>query len=110
MASKAIRLSPHDPDMANFVATMGWGHMLADRYDEAIRCAERAVQLKPQWLNVKFLLAACYGHAARPTEARSVIDDILRQLPRVSIEQLRRAGRTSDRLLDGLRKAGLPES
>jgi hypothetical protein len=64
----------------------------------------------PILYDVDRIRAASYGHAMRPTEARFVADEILRQLPGLSIEQLRRAGSVTDELIDGLRKAGFAES
>jgi adenylate cyclase len=111
---KAIRLSPHDPYMWMFLAVLGLAHFAAARYEEAVVWSERALQGKADYLPTLWTLASSLAHAGRLDDARSVCREMSRLNFEVSFATIRLAfsfaGREPlERLLDGLRKAGMKE-
>ena len=111
MIHKAIRLSPHDPWMHEFQFNLGAAHFLAERYEEAVTCGNRSLQLKPDQPGVYRLLAASYGHLGQIEEARRALDALLRLMPDFSTAHLRffLPPAIVERYLDGLQKGGWKE-
>jgi adenylate cyclase len=112
--SDAMRLSPLDPLSFRAQGGIAFAHLLAGRYDEAIKWAETALRERPNYLAAIRELAAASALAGRLPEAQRAMAR-LRQLDptrRVSTVKdwvpLRRPDDLK-RLQDGLRKAGLPE-
>jgi Flp pilus assembly protein TadD len=108
MIEKAMRLSPHDPWMHEFLFNVGAAHFLARRYQEAVDAAQRSLQLRSGQPGVYRLLAACYGHLGRSPEATGALEAMLRLTPDFSEENLRAflPPAVAEHYLDGLRKAG----
>ncbi len=111
---RAIRLSPLDPSMFLMQAAMAMAHFVAGRDDEAFAWAEKASQRNP------FLLAAALIAAASAANLGRV-DDVAKYVTRVhqlnatltisTMPARMNLRRPQDRarMLDGLRKAGLPD-
>jgi adenylate cyclase len=111
---KAMRLSPRDLWMFDFLAAVAMAHFAAGRYEDAVEWARRSLQRKPDYVFPLDTLAASLAHLGRVDEARSVVQESLRRTPDHAIATLRLIFGTADadlleRLIDGLRKAGLPE-
>ncbi|RUX03721.1 tetratricopeptide repeat protein [Mesorhizobium sp. M2A.F.Ca.ET.037.01.1.1] len=110
----AMRMSPVDPlmfDMQNAVAV---AHLFAGRFEEASTWAERSLREKPDFLPSLRFAAASYAHAGRTEEAQKVVSRILGLDPGQRISNLADVMptcRPADLalLVEGLRKAGLPE-
>jgi adenylate cyclase len=90
---------------------LGYAHFVAHKYEEAIAAYSRSSTM-PFW--VQAYLAACYALTDRVDQAREFAANVLRLAPDFSSTRL--AGKEPfkrpadrDHLLDGLRKAGLPE-
>jgi tetratricopeptide (TPR) repeat protein len=86
-------------------------HFLAGRYDEAISHLSRSPDM-PAW--VHGYIAACYALTNQRDQALSHVAEVLRQAPDFSAIQFLakepfKQSADKNRLLDGLRKAGLPE-
>jgi TolB-like protein/class 3 adenylate cyclase len=113
-AARAMRLSPYDPQIFNMQAATAMAHLLVGRYAEASSCADRAVRGNPQHLLAACAAAASYALGDRPTEAQKAMVHLRAVAPALRISnlknltQLRRAEHF-DILVEGLRKAGLPE-
>jgi adenylate cyclase len=110
---KAMRLSPRDPWMYDFLAGVAIAHFAAGSYEDAVEWARRSLQRKPDYIFPLDTLASSLAHLGRVDEARSVVEESLRSTPDHSIAALRLVFGTADadlleRLIDGLRKAGLP--
>jgi tetratricopeptide (TPR) repeat protein len=58
-AARAIRLSPHDPQMFGMQAVTAFAHFITGRYDKAWSWAETAIREQPN-----FFLAACVAEAS----------------------------------------------
>jgi len=108
--AQARSLDPHfDPSW--HAPVLGMVYFNARRYDEAIAGLLRSTVM-PEW--VRSYLAAAYAHAGQESDARQQAEQILKAAPHYSArrflagEPFKRA-EDQDHLLDGLRKAGLPE-
>jgi TolB-like protein/Tfp pilus assembly protein PilF len=118
-ADKAIRLSPRDPNLYSFYLDKGFALSLLGQDDQAINWLRRAVVAAPQWPLPQALLAAALSLSGQEAEARDVLKRYLSlsgtrartiaqwrgQLPSNNPLFLAYAAR----LVEGLRKAGLPE-
>lgn len=112
--TRAMRLSPLDPEMVRMQAGMGLAHLFAGRLDEAARWGALAFSTLPSFLLATCVLAASHALAGRAGAARRAMDHLRGLDPAFRIAiladwlPLRRA---EDRALleDGLRRAGLPE-
>jgi adenylate cyclase len=110
---KAKRLSPVDSMSYLFDAGIGASHMHERRYAEAVIWLERARRETRDIGGLKRALAASYAHVGRLEDARAIAHEILAGAPDFSITKWRAQspmrGRYLEELLDGLRKAGIPE-
>ena len=118
-ADKAMRLSPRDPDLYAFDLDKGLALSLLGQHDQAIDWLRRAVAAAPQWPLPQALLAAALALSGHEVEAADVLKRYLSlsstsartiaqwkgQLPSANPLFLTYAAR----LVEGLRKAGLPE-
>jgi adenylate cyclase len=114
MFERAMLLSPREP-MA-FVTYLGMAqvHLFQEDFEEAASWARRALDQNPKYTSSLRYLATALGHLGRIEEARGVVARLLSLAPNDTIAAYAaNAGvRWSGRLplmLDGLRKAGLPE-
>ena len=114
---EAIRLSPQDPFMHEYLAGLARAHFAAERYGEAVTWGKRALESNPAYPTsdeTYRLLAASYVHLGRLEDGRDAAREAARLNPEYSLAYIRRAAAFADpdyldRYLDGLRKAGLPE-
>jgi len=110
-----MRLSPVDPRLHVFQATIARAHLNAGRYTEASLWAERALHNKPNDGNALRVLAASSAHAGHMEKARQAIARYLQLAPDWSLTEVKNWDspyrRPDDyaKLVDGLRKAGLAE-
>ena len=110
----AMRLSPQDSLTWMFFQLMSAAHLGADRYQEAANSAQRSLQLRPDDHNTHALLAISYAHLGRLDGARAEFREVLRLQPdysRLGVEQVFAGADPGflERLIGGLRKAGLKE-
>ena len=108
------RLSPFDPLQFFFWGVAGFAEFIAGRYEAATVWLQKSLRDKPGHLAGQRNLAASLAQLGRLEEARAVAADLLSREPsfRISIFEagypLRRAS-DRERLIAGLRAAGLPE-
>jgi adenylate cyclase len=114
MFERAMLLSPREP-MA-FLTHLGMAAacLFQQDYDEAVSWARRAVDQNPNYTSSLRFLAAALGHLGRIEEAHAVVTRLLSLAPNDTIAAFAATAgiRFSGGLplmLDGLRKAGLPE-
>ncbi len=110
---RALRLSPSDPQANFLLCGMGMSHLLSGRPAEAVECASKSIALYPVDVAYYVLVPAC-GHLGRTEDAKTAITKLLSLAPGVAISNFAprmpfRDQRHLDIVLDGLRKAGLPE-
>jgi tetratricopeptide (TPR) repeat protein len=112
--NRAERGSPRDPFIWIWRTAKCVAHFVAGRYEDALQVAREVRALKPSWYASYVFIAACAALVGQSNEARAAVRDLLALIPHFSVrgmiknpELSRQADR--DRLVDGLRKAGLPE-
>jgi adenylate cyclase len=109
---RAVRLDPHHPD--EYLHFLGLTYFALGRFDEAIAVLERRLIRNPNTDVSRVLLASIYGHLGQHEEACQSWKQALKVNPAYSLEHRRRIlpyrdPADFDRIVDGLRKAGLPE-
>jgi TolB-like protein/DNA-binding winged helix-turn-helix (wHTH) protein/Tfp pilus assembly protein PilF len=111
--ARAMLLSPFDPVAFTFNTTRGNASMLLGRYDEAVSWLGKARRLNPAYRAATRLLVAALALSGEYDEARAVAQELLEVEPafRVSIfgAWYPVAEPYRSRLLDGMRKGGLPD-
>jgi len=112
IAKTQMRLDPFHPHFAPLIA--GIAYYLLKEYSEAQRWLREATGRAPNHQYGHAFLAAAYAQLGRVENARAEAAEVLRVNPKYTIGTqkqvsiLKRA-EDSDHLIDGLRKAGLPE-
>jgi len=112
LIKRAFRLNPiPQPYYYSFLAT---AYRLIEDYEKAIEFAEKSLSINPDQLPPYLTLAASYSFLTRTEDARRVVEEILRINPSFSLEYYAnilpfKNHEKSDKLIDALRKAGLPE-
>ena len=114
LVKKAMGLNPHYPFI--YLMWLGQAYYFTGQYDEALAWLERSVTRNPNHLATHKWLVPTYVALGRHEEARAEITEILRISPRISLQFLRQSEQwlykeqaAIERLVDALRKAGLPE-
>jgi tetratricopeptide (TPR) repeat protein len=122
-SDKAIRLSPHDPKLEEWYRMRAAANFGLKQYDQTIDWARRAIAIRANnqygYLNLIPTLAL----TGRGAEAREALQNYLASVPSgpktiaawkaIAAPYLKmrspRYLETWDRMIDGLRKAGMPE-
>jgi adenylate cyclase len=108
---RAIRMSPVDPGLHLTLVGMGVALIELGRFDEAIVAGKKAQRLNPAVQGPYRCLASAFAHLGRDAEAREAAARLLETDPAFTISAwIARGGQSNAKLLiEGLRKAGLPE-
>jgi TolB-like protein len=111
---RAMRLSPIDPLLHQFLGGMSFALNLEGRHEEAVATAERAVIEQPNHVATRRHLAASYALAGRLEQARQSIDTLLHMVPDTRISRMAEwSGPLTPayraRLVEAYRLAGMPE-
>jgi adenylate cyclase len=108
---RAIRVSPVDPLLCHSFIGMGTALIELGRFDEAIVAATKALRQNPSHSPAYRCLASAFAHLERDAEAREAAARLLEIDPAFTISAwIARGGQSNAKLLiEGLRKAGLPE-
>jgi tetratricopeptide (TPR) repeat protein len=114
---EALRLSPHDAFAYVWCNIAGLAKLHLGKEQEAVAWLRRSIETNRNFPISHFLLAAALARLGRLTEARSEAQAGLAVNPAFTISRFR-ANEPSDnpavvaggaRVIDGLRKAGVPE-
>jgi len=113
-AARAMRLSPHDPQMFAMLTATAFGHFLAGRNVEALSWAEAAVRELPVFVMANCVVAASSALAGKPEEAAKAMAHVRQLNPTLRLTNLKdlapiRRSVDFNRWSEGLRRAGLPE-
>ncbi len=113
-ADRAARLSPRDPANFWWIFPRAIASFTAGKYEEYKAWSESVTESAPQFAGGWVHLAASNAFLDLPEEARTALAQYLSLIPNGSIRQVAsfvpaRRPEDKERLLDGLRKAGLPE-
>jgi len=108
---RAIRMSPVDPRLHLMFVGMGQALIELRRFDEAIVAGKKSLRQNPSYSGAYRCLASAYAHFGCDAEAREAAARVLELDPGFTISAwIARGGHSNSRLLiEGLRKAGLPE-
>lgn len=109
---EAMRLDPQYPDL--WLHFLAHAHFVGQNFADAAAILERRIRRQPDTDISRVLLASCYGHLGRIDQARAEWNKALQFNPAYSVE---RKGQQLPyknpadwgRIVEGLRKAGLPE-
>ena len=111
---KAMQLNPYHPSF--YLWNLGVAYYNARRYEDALTPLKEFVDRHSQFMRPRRILAATYAQLGRVVEARAMVREILAVEPDASIrrelevkQRQYKNRKDMDHLLDGLRKAGLPE-
>ena len=113
----ALRLSPRDPGLWSYLTLKASTLYQLQRYDEAARFARDAARHSIADLIWPFVhLAAALGQLGRTAEARTAVEELRRRRLGLTVSSVRswphnrsRSERSLAHMLEGLRRAGLPE-
>jgi adenylate cyclase len=108
---RAVRMSPIDPALHFAFGGMGYAFIELRRFDEAIAAARKAQRHNPSFVAADRCLASAFAHLGRHAEAREAAARLLGVDHEFTISAwIARGGQSNAKLLiEGLRKAGLPE-
>jgi adenylate cyclase len=107
----SVRMSPVDPLLHLTFAGIGFAYIELRRFDEAITAGKKAQRHSPSYSGAYRCLASAFAHLGRDAEAREATARLLEVDPSFTISAwTARGGQSNAKLLiEGLRKAGLPE-
>jgi adenylate cyclase len=109
---RALRLSPLDPMNFNSHAGMAFAHQAAQDYDKAVALYRRALEERPHAVWIYRYLTAALSGAGRMAEAKEAFVEMVRNYPGLTVAKFRKAmppSPTVDRIIENLRKLGLPD-
>jgi adenylate cyclase len=110
-----IRLSPIDPQLHRALVGIGMAFIELRRFDEAIVAGKKAQRQNPSYSGAYRCLASAFAHLGRDAEAREAAARMLEVDPAFTtisafIARAPGLGQSGSKILiEGLRKAGLPE-
>ena len=107
----AMRVSPVDPQLHLTLTGMGMAFIELRRFDEAIVAGKKSLRKNSSFSQTYRCLACAFAHLGRDAEAREAAARLLEVDPAFTISAwIARGGQSNAKLLiEGLRKAGLPE-
>jgi len=105
----AIRLNPIPPN--NYLFGIATSYAQTGQYEEAITWGKKAVRQNPNDFLAQIILTGILSSSGRDEEARAQAAEVLRIQPKFSLEKWakRVKGPDKEKIIDNLRKAGLPE-
>jgi adenylate cyclase len=108
---RSIPLSPLDPMLYSTHTGMALAFIRLQRFDEAVVIAEKALRKNQIYSPIYRCLAAALAHLGRDAEAKEALVRLLELEPDLRISGVAAKGglRWPRLLIEGLRKAGLPE-
>ena len=109
---RAIRLSPVDPTLHIAFAGMGLALIELGRFDEAIAAGKKAQRQNPSHSATYRCLASAFAHLGRDAEAREAAARAVEIDPAFTISAWIAGSRlpiNAKLMIEGFRKAGLPE-
>jgi adenylate cyclase len=108
---RAVRVSPVDPRIHLTFVGMSYAFIELRRFEEAIVVGKKAQRQNPSLSSAYRCLASAFAHLGRDAEAREAAAGVLETDPAFTISGwIARGAQTNATLLiEGLRKAGLPE-
>jgi adenylate cyclase len=111
MARDTNDMSPVDPVLHTVFTGIGMALIELGRFDEAVDAGKKAERQNPYYSSAYRCLASAYAHLGRDAESRQAAVRLLETDPNFTLSTwMARGGQSQTKLLiEGLRKAGLPE-
>jgi len=108
---RAVRMSPIDPLLHRAFVGVAQALIELHRFDEAIVAGKKAQRQNSSFSSAYRCLASAFAHLGRDAEARDAAARLLEVDPGFTISAwIARGGQSNAKLvIEGLRKAGLPE-
>jgi tetratricopeptide (TPR) repeat protein len=110
---KALAVSPEALDRYELLVGVALAELMLGEFEPALGWAGKSLAANPDWLGAHWAATSALGHLGREAEARAAVARLLARAPGMRIAHLQRlAARSPTRfavIIDGLRKAGLPE-
>jgi TolB-like protein/cytochrome c-type biogenesis protein CcmH/NrfG len=116
---KAIRLSPRDPDLFIWYYVLCHAHTHLARDAQAIKWCLKSTATGKSFWGAWTDLASAYAWRGQKAEAAAAVAELLKVRPGFTVEQLAQDGsgysdnptfrKEFERIVEGARKAGLPE-
>jgi len=109
---KAIRLNPITP--VNYLNNLAWAHTYLAQYEIAVPLWNKAIKKNPDYLSAYTGLTAAYQLLGHEEKAKQCAAEVLRIKPKLSVELIGKRivvknEEDKKRILEALRKAGIPE-
>ena len=109
---QAMRLNPFYPFY--YILYLGMADFALERFEDALDAMKRAAARNPEALHAHMFLAACFGHMGQNAPARQALAEVNRIYPGFSTAWVQenfpyKRAADLDRLVAGLRNAGLPD-
>jgi adenylate cyclase len=109
---RAIRVSPIDPRLHQSLVGMGMAFVELRRFEEAVSTVKKALRQNASYSPAYRCLVAAFAHLGRDADAREAAARMLETDPAfttISSWIARFAQSNAKLVIEGLRKAGLPE-
>jgi tetratricopeptide (TPR) repeat protein len=111
---QAIRLSPRDPNIGHFHIGAARAYLFLGEYEKSAQLAKQGLRHQNLSWSAPTTLASALGHLGQRDEAQRAIEEMQRLRPGITIAFVRERLPITDegymnQMLEGLRKAGLPE-
>jgi tetratricopeptide (TPR) repeat protein len=112
--TRAMQLSPHDPNLFSMRRAIAFAHFIAGRYQEALSAADIVMKSPQNAFIAMATVAASAALLGRQQDAESAFSQLRASEPTLRLANLRERfpiKRDEDfaRWAEGLRRAGLPE-
>jgi hypothetical protein len=103
-----------DPGAFMFLTIAGLAHLFSGRPDKALDLAKRSVALYPDWDSAYWALIPAYVQLDLLADGRAALAKLVALSPGLTVSGARRRlpirnPASLDMILDGFRKAGLPD-
>ena len=111
---KAERCNPRDTRGSRLYDAEGHAYFMLGDYEKAIEVSKKCLHQDPSCFGAVVTLAGSYAYLGSEAQAKRSIDELLRLIPRYSLRAIRKnpmftRAEHIDKLIEGMRLAGLPE-
>jgi len=110
--SRALRLSPLDNRIFVLYSGLSTALIMVGRFEEAVDWAKKSVEINRLWVSGHKALASALANSGRVTEAREAAARVISMDPSYRLARttaLIKSGPELDRVIEGMRKAGIPD-
>ena len=111
-ASRALRLSPHDPLSAIYFGIASYAQYVGRNYKEAMRLAREGIRLRADFVGAHRVLTAAAGMAGQADIGKAALQELRRAQPNISLDWIAKQMPIKhdierEHYLEGFRRAGL---